>query len=40
MASGTVDRPCYTLFAGPNGAGKSTAYIRFLGCWLLKLANI
>ena len=30
MASGTVDRPCYTLFAGPNGAGKSTAYIRFL----------
>ncbi len=30
MASGTADRPWFTVFAGPNGVGKSTAYRRFL----------
>lgn len=30
MASDTINRPRFTIFAGPNGSGKSTAYLRFL----------
>ncbi len=30
MASDSIDRPRFTIFAGPNGSGKSTAYHRFL----------